>query len=736
MKNYQAICTLPDGYGSTISTVTLNSFWASVGNPSAFDPKILYEPFNNRWIFSAAANSYSTNSALLIGVSQTSDPTGSWNLYSIDVDANNQNWLDYPSIGYNKDWIVVTGTIADISPFPMYQHTNIYVFKKTDLYSHNSSPQMTLISSGEFFGLSPAATLDNNISNLYLLQTYNGNLGGIGYLRLFSISGSINSPTISSGTFISTPNPWNNTAANDGVIGPQLGSSIKIRLNSDNIMNTVYRNGSLWAVHTVFLPAVAPTGSALQWWQVSTSGAILQRGRIDGLSNNAFFGFPSIAVNSSNYALIGYAKFSSSIYPSACYSLRSPSDPVNTFQSEYLYKSGLASSASRYGDYSATMTDPAGLNFWTIQEYPIYPFKTQKLWGTWWAKVSTSWDTCSAILSISANPSVVICLGTSVTFTASPTNSGTSPVYQWKKNGINVGVNSQTYTNNSLTNGDLITCTMTSNQTCATGNPATSNTLTMTVNSVNDGNLCTNDACNVLFGTVTHKQVIVDDGFPCTMDGCNSLTGIFHTSVNCGPTFSSNIILQGFYSGSGLMLTNNGLGCLNNFDEVIHPDFTDADTVFISAMNPTFPFAEVYRQSAILKTNGDITVIFGSSVIAGNYYYIKVNHRNSLETWSALPIQLNPVTFYSFSSSALQSFPPGTGNEAITSDNLYASIYSGDINQDGTIDASDFLEIDPAIQNGDGGYIPTDLNGDATADASDFLIIDPNIQNGYGAITP
>ena len=64
------------------------------------------------------------------------------------------------------------------------------------------------------------------------------------------------------------------------------------------------------------------------------------------------------------------------------------------------------------------------------------------------------------------------------------------------------------------------------------------------------------------------------------------------------------------------------------------------------------------------------------------------------------------------------------------------AMYSGDINQDGAIDGSDFLELDPSIQNGDGGYMPGDLNGDGAVDGADFLFLDPNIQDGIGAVTP
>ena len=84
-------------------------------------------------------------------------------------------------------------------------------------------------------------------------------------------------------------------------------------------------------------------------------------------------------------------------------------------------------------------------------------------------------------VSIAANPGNTICTGTSVTFTATPTNGGATPSYQWKLNGANVGTNSNTYQNAALTNGAKITCVMTSSLACANPKTATSNEITMTV---------------------------------------------------------------------------------------------------------------------------------------------------------------------------------------------------------------------------------------------------------------
>lgn len=88
-------------------------------------------------------------------------------------------------------------------------------------------------------------------------------------------------------------------------------------------------------------------------------------------------------------------------------------------------------------------------------------------------------------VKITANKSSQICAGTKVVFTATPTNGGTSPVYQWMKNGAVVGTNSATYADSLLATGDSIYCTLTSNASpCVTTSTVSSTKLTFTVTPV------------------------------------------------------------------------------------------------------------------------------------------------------------------------------------------------------------------------------------------------------------
>ena len=79
----------------------------------------------------------------------------------------------------------------------------------------------------------------------------------------------------------------------------------------------------------------------------------------------------------------------------------------------------------------------------------------------------------------SSNP---FCQGSSVTFMAIPVDGGASPVYQWQVNGTDAGTNSPDYSY-APNNGDVVTCVLTSSIACPIDNPATSNTITMIVNS-------------------------------------------------------------------------------------------------------------------------------------------------------------------------------------------------------------------------------------------------------------
>jgi hypothetical protein len=84
-------------------------------------------------------------------------------------------------------------------------------------------------------------------------------------------------------------------------------------------------------------------------------------------------------------------------------------------------------------------------------------------------------------VAVSTGVGNTVCLGVLTTFTATNTNGGIAPVYQWKVNGTNVGLGTNTYAYVPA-NGDVVSVSLTSSEACAT--PATVNaSVTMIVSS-------------------------------------------------------------------------------------------------------------------------------------------------------------------------------------------------------------------------------------------------------------
>ena len=63
-------------------------------------------------------------------------------------------------------------------------------------------------------------------------------------------------------------------------------------------------------------------------------------------------------------------------------------------------------------------------------------------------------------------------------------------------------------------------------------------------------------------------------------------------------------------------------------------------------------------------------------------------------------------------------------------------IYSGDVNQDGTVDGTDLQLIDNDSYAFVSGYVPTDVNGDDFVDGTDASIAGNNANNFVSVIRP
>jgi hypothetical protein len=380
------------------------AFWsiASPNGTGVFDPRVVYDPFADRWIVVACDEAQSPNSRLLVGVSKTAVPdlaAANWYQNAIDVDPGTTLWADYPTVGFSARWVVVQVNIFRIAD-GVQERSHIYVFDKTQMYAGDLSTAAYHLLDRDALADGgtqvPAVTYDVGVDDVYLLQRWNS---GAGMLRLYRITGT----TLANVDLVPIAFPaqgsWTDNPG-DVDFAPQRAGppgcvaacnpNCKIRTNDSRIQNVVYRNGMLWATHTVVLSA--PARASVQWWQLQTDGTITQRGLVDDSTGARFFAFPSITVNKNDDVLLGYSRFQGTEYAGASYSFRTAIDPPNTMQLESPLKDGeacyykdFASTRNRWGDYSATVVDPTDdTKMWTLQEYAAPRSGGSDRWGTWW----------------------------------------------------------------------------------------------------------------------------------------------------------------------------------------------------------------------------------------------------------------------------------------------------------------------------------------------------------------
>lgn len=160
------------------------------------------------------------------------------------------------------------------------------------------------------------------------------------------------------------------------------------------------------------------------------------------------------------------------------------------------------------------------------------------------------------------------------------------------------------------------------------------------------------------------------------------------------------------------------------------------DTVRLYLHSSVSPYSLVDSSIAVINYN-DYMGIFSFPYASNGTYFLKVIHRNSIETWSqsgGMLFSENSIMNYNFTNLQLKAF----GNNMIQVDNspVRFGIYSGDVNQDGVIDASDNGAIDNDASNFATGYINTDLNGDTVIDATDAAFADNNASNFVSSVRP
>ncbi len=157
------------------------------------------------------------------------------------------------------------------------------------------------------------------------------------------------------------------------------------------------------------------------------------------------------------------------------------------------------------------------------------------------------------------------------------------------------------------------------------------------------------------------------------------------------------------------------------------------DTFTVSLRSSVSPFNVIESARSIIDSVSYLGVFSFEDTPTGNYY-ISVNHRNSIETWSKSggeSFTFGVPKSYDFTTASSQAY----GNNLSQVGSEFFG-YSGDVNQDGLVDASDASIVGNDAFTGLSGYNASDVNGDGFVDGSDALFVDNNAFAFVQKLTP
>ena len=185
-------------------------------------------------------------------------------------------------------------------------------------------------------------------------------------------------------------------------------------------------------------------------------------------------------------------------------------------------------------------------------------------------------DVSTFTIGATAN-NVKIANGYNSTFTAVGTDLGTAPVYQWKRNGLNVGTNSASYSNPGLVNDDVVTCVVTPDLGGCTGSAYTSNAI-----SIRDIDITTQNTFYIAAAPASSacKEALVDVSWViASSTQRNRISANSLTKVSGGGAWDGNGFSHQSVSNNGYMQTTVSE---TNTERMIGLSATDANSSFAS----------------------------------------------------------------------------------------------------------------------------------------------------------
>jgi hypothetical protein len=464
---------IQDRAGATISTMLSSTFWSPLVPGALLYSRVYFDNTTDRWLASARSGVGGTMT-ILLAVSVSDDPTGSWNYYSVVADPTAVQFPDWTPLGYSANHIAISANMFNVTG-GAFVASKLWVYEKSAALAGGPVtvsvfPTGFMATTHGSGGSSPHPTRDTDGSspNIYMLND-SFTSSGVFLLQITVISGPGAAPVVSSiagspfgGTtsfhFVSV-----NFSGTQRVLSQLAPETRGISPFSIRLASTLVRNGKIWAAHTGGRPTTGVNETAVHWYQLdptlsfpgasapAPNGMMLQNGAVGGGANTAQI-CPSIAVNCAEDAIIGFSNGDSTKLPEASYVFRRGSDAISTTGPIRLLKAGetnywktLAGTTAQWGLNSSSSVDPLDdSSLWTLQPYAgtrVGAADTDSRWGARWGRLGFTG-------TITDQPdSLAICQGDTAVFQVVASSPNGPLTYQWRHNLLEIsGETSDTLT--------------------------------------------------------------------------------------------------------------------------------------------------------------------------------------------------------------------------------------------------------------------------------------------------
>jgi len=351
--------------GVEVRTFPLDMFFGVPSTDFISDPKVHFDTASGRWF---ASITDVTTGSVLLEVSATDDPTGSWNAYSVSTTTG---CADQPLLGFSNLAVVVSanGFSSCTSGNPLYLGVQYWVLNKTDLLSGVAARTMSFGPDPTLFSVHPVQSL-RSTNTQFMVSTGSGPTST---LTLFTVTG------VPPGLVLVSQQNFGIRPAAIPPTAPQLGSKSTLDTADNRVQDAMWADNRLWLSLGVGCTPAGDNGvrSCVRLIEVDTANATIAQDFDVGLSGKYVF-FPALRTDEPGHLVLVFGYSSATEYPGIMVATRSVNDPPNTIGGPQVIRAGEGPEASgcpnnsvcRYGDYFGASQDPSDSGIvWVAGEY-------------------------------------------------------------------------------------------------------------------------------------------------------------------------------------------------------------------------------------------------------------------------------------------------------------------------------------------------------------------------------